>query len=168
MKKRDVLDEEEVDAEGDILMIVKKWRWEQRCDLGWRGKQLLSICSATFGVTGIYNILSAVQKLNKCKENFIDDIKRMQEVAGDVSSVTASLSTSSGVQEELNKISEMKSRLRIREGESSMQSVVKSRNEANIYVNKLGIVHHAKKDLDRLSQSMLSKHHDERCELEEV
>ena len=49
-----------------------------------------------------------------------------------------------------------------------MQSVVKGRHEANTYLDKLGVVYQAKKDLDRLSQSMMNKYNDERPKGSEV
>ena len=92
----------------------------------------------------------------ECSGKFSDEIKTAQGVLGDVESAYANESDR-GIQIEKKKIAEINRRLTIIEGES-MQSVVKDRVESDAYLNKLGIVHQAKEDLDRLDAAMRNKY----------
>jgi len=109
----------------------------------------------TTGAVAVYNLYKQqIDYLTKCAEQFLDETKIAKGNEGDIESTYY---INERIQIEKKKIYEIKRRLTIIEGES-MQSVVKDRLESGVYVDKLGIVHQAKEDLDRLAAAMRNKY----------
>uniref|UniRef100_A0A6S8UCV2 KAP NTPase domain-containing protein n=1 Tax=Chaetoceros debilis TaxID=122233 RepID=A0A6S8UCV2_9STRA len=92
---------------------------------------------------------------------FSDNVNKLK-VQGAVSDIETAFTNESTteIQKELKKISEIKKRLKILEGES-MHDVVRDRVESDVYLSKLGPLHQVKEDLDRLSESMFNKYDQE-------
>ena len=85
-----------------------------------------------------------------------------QKAQGALSDIETAFTNESSaeIRKEQKKILEINKRLTILEGES-MLDVVKKRVESDLYMNKLGLLHQVKEDLDRLSESMNNKYHQE-------
>ncbi len=92
---------------------------------------------------------------------FSDNVNKLK-VQGAVSDIETAFTNeaTTEIQKEFKKISEIKKRLTILEGES-MHDVVIDRVESDVYLNKLGLLHQVKEDLDRLSESMNNKYEQE-------
>ena len=87
------------------------------------------------------------------------DMQKAQGALSDIETAFTNESTAE-IRKEQKKISEINKRLTILEGES-MHDVVKKRVESGVYMKKLGLLHQVKEDLDRLSESMNNKYHQE-------
>ena len=120
-------------------------------------KWIKGLTNSISGVLGIGTPLiiwskKAYAEAAKYSEEFSDKVKIAQGMTSDIEAAFTNESTKA-IRQEQNKINEIKKRLTVLEGES-MQNVVRNRVKSDAYLSQLGIVHRAKEDLDRLSESM--------------
>ena len=124
-------------------------------------KVAVSLGSVATSIGALYKLCQkGTDYVTNCADKFSDQIKTAQGIVGDVESTYVLNECNQQIQTEKKKIDEIKRRLTIIEGES-MESVVKDRVDSGVYLDKLGIVHRAKEDLDRLHAAMNNKYYRE-------
>jgi hypothetical protein len=119
-----------------------------------------SIISIVAGASSFLASFYQYQEHLKLAAGYSKKFLEAQETIPDIEAAVTN-SASENIEKEQKKILEIKKRLIVLEGES-MHSVVKDRVDSDVYTSHLGIVHQAKKDLDRLGEAMHNKYLEER------